>query len=68
MPNFLVNKNPQPKGEHEVHKDDCNNLPEPQNRQKLGWFTSCHGAVDEARKYYDNVDGCKHCCPACHTR
>lgn len=69
MAKYLVNKNAQPGGEHEVHKEDCNNLPEPENREYLrGEFSSCHGAVQEAKKKYPTADGCKHCSPACHKR
>lgn len=65
---YYVNKNEQPTGEHEVHKLSCSHLPEERNRIYLGSFSSCSEAVREAKKHYDNVDGCKYCCPACHTR
>jgi len=70
MPRFCVNKNAQPTGEHEVHNLDanCGHLPDSQNQHYLGSFPSCKEAVQEAKKTYSNVDGCKHCCPACHTR
>ncbi len=69
MPNYCVNKNAQPTGEHEVHNvDTCNYLPETYNRLSLGWHSDCKGAIAEAKKYYSNVDGCAHCCPDCHTR
>lgn len=65
---YYVNKNAQVTGEHEVHKSGCYWMPEPQNRKYLGEYTSCHGAVKKSKEYYNNVDGCKHCSPACHTR
>jgi hypothetical protein len=68
MPNYYVNKNAQPTGEHEVHQDGCPTPASPFNRQALGWFASCRPAVVEARKYYSNVDGCANCCPECHKR
>ncbi len=70
MPRFIVNKNAQDTGEHEVHNLDagCNHLPLTSNRRELGTFAGCHGAVTEAKKYYSNVDGCAYCCRACHSR
>ena len=68
MAAYLVNKIPQPTGEHEVHKIICDHLPEYYNRQNLGEFNSCQEAVQAARRYYSNVDGCAYCCPACHKR
>lgn len=68
MPNYCVNKQAQTTGEHEVHEMSCNNLPDSINQQSLGWHSDCHSAVKEAKEHYSNVDGCKHCCRACHTR
>lgn len=66
---YIVNTEAQAKGEHEVHKlNQCNHLPAPQNRKSLGFHLFCSLALKEAKKYYINVDGCKHCCPECHTR
>ncbi len=57
MPNFCVNKNAQPTGEHEVHNLDagCDHLPSPENRDELGSFTTCHGAVTKAKETYDKL-------------
>lgn len=68
MPDYLVNKNAQPTGEHEVHSYACDHLPSSENRQDLGWSPNCTGAMKKAKVYYSNVDGCAHCCPECHTR
>ncbi len=68
MASYYVNKNAQSTGEHEVHTTGCSYLPDPENRQYLGDFSSCRGAVREAKKYYDNVDGCYYCSNDCHTR
>ncbi len=70
MPNFCVNTNAQPTGEHEVHNLDagCGHLPEPRNRRQLGSFPNCRGAILEAKKHYSNVDGCKYCAPDCHKK
>ena len=70
MPRFCVNKNAQSTGEHEVHNLDagCSYLPALQNQRLLGTFSSCSGAIAEAKKIYSSVDGCAYCAPACHTR
>lgn len=67
MAYYYVNKNAQSTGEHEVHKEDCSDLPDSSNRIGLGYFSSCKEAVKEAKKHYDNVDGCYYCCKPCHT-
>ena len=67
MKSYYVNKNAQSNGDHEVHTSDCSYLPAAENRKYLGQFTSCVGAVAEAKKSYDQVNGCYFCCNACHT-
>jgi len=64
---YYVNKQVQDNGDHEVHESTCSWLPKEENRQYLGFFTNCHDAVREAKKYYGQSNGCKHCCPECHT-
>lgn len=68
MPNYCVNKNAQPTGEHEVHNLDafCNHLPDYSNRLDLGWHIDCQSAVRKAKEHYNNVDGCAYCCPTCN--
>ncbi len=69
MPNYLVNKNAQPTGEHEVHTTTCSHLPDYLNQDHLGFHNNCHEAVAVARVLgYSNVDGCYYCCNDCHTR
>lgn len=68
MASYYVNKNAQSTGEHEVHRSGCSWMPETQNRIYLGQFNTCGPAKTEAKKHYDNVDGCAHCSPNCHTR
>jgi hypothetical protein len=67
MARYYVNKNAQANGDHEVHASSCSFLPEVDNRIYLGEFSSCHAAVNEARKHYSDVDGCYYCSNACHT-
>jgi hypothetical protein len=69
VPNYCVNKNAQSNGDHEVHdlSADCSYLPVPANRQALGNYDTCRGAVQAAKSYYSQVNGCYFCAPACHT-
>lgn len=71
MARFILNSNQQPNGDNEVHNatTGCNWMPESQNQINLGEYTSCHGAVAAAKATYSNarINGCIHCCPACHT-
>lgn len=68
MAKYYVNKNAQSNGDHEVHKLGCAWMPAVENRIYLGEFSSCSGAVREAKRYYNQVNGCYHCSPACHTQ
>ena len=67
MTQYYVNKNAQANGDHEVHKSGCSFMPSSENRQSLGDFPSCHGAVRKAKGIYPKADGCYYCSPACHT-
>lgn len=64
---YYVNKNAQSNGDHEVHTTGCSYMPDSQNCTYLGDFNSCGPAVQEARKYYSQVNGCYYCSRACHT-
>jgi hypothetical protein len=66
MARYYVNKNAQPSGDHEVHKEGCSFMPAAENRLYLGDFSSCHPAVREAEKYYTSADGCYFCCKDCN--
>ena len=68
MSKYYVNKNAQDYGDHEVHTTGCSYFPKPENRIYLGEFSSCGPAVKEAKKHYDQVNGCYYCCNACHTQ
>ncbi|MBP1221650.1 hypothetical protein JOD96_000208 [Flavobacterium sp. 1355] len=67
MKNYYVNKNEQLNKDHEVHTSDCVYVPTPLNRVYLGIFSECKPAVAEAKKTYTKSNGCKTCCPDCHT-
>ena len=67
MNRYYVNMNEQDNGDHEVHTSNCSYLPEPLNRKDLGLFSNCRDAVQEAKKYYTQSNGCYYCSLACHT-
>lgn len=67
MKKYYVNKKAQSNGDHEVHHEDCIFLPSLENRKYLGLFSSCDGAVKEAKKDYSKANGCIRCSTSCHT-
>jgi hypothetical protein len=71
MPSFIINKNPQSNGDHEVHNKTypCSHMPNPENQISLGEHISCHGAVAAAKQTWPNnrINGCAYCCSECHT-
>lgn len=69
MARYIVNKNEQANGDHEVHRDDgsCGHMPDTGNRLYIGDFTSCAPAVTKAKQTYPQSNGCYYCCEACHT-
>jgi len=64
---YYVNKVAQNNGDHEVHKSKCNYLPSAEHRLYLGMFDNCRDAVNEAKKFYKQCNGCFYCCRECHT-
>jgi len=67
MPQYCVNRQEQPNGDHEVHAEGCTFWPSPPNAQLLGWHSDCVPAVQAARSYFYRVNGCKFCSLLCHT-
>lgn len=67
MKKYYVNKNAQSNGDHEVHSEYCQYLPNVENRKYLGEFSTCEAAVKEAKKDYSKSNGCKTCSNDCHT-
>ena len=67
MHKYYANKNSQSNGDHEVHTTGCSFMPAEHNRQYLGTFVSCRGAVQEAKKYFPRSNGCFYCSNECHT-
>ena len=70
MNKYIVNTESQITGEYEVHDldENCDRIPDEKNRQDLGYHLNCESAVNKAKEYYDNVDGCFYCAKECHTR
>ena len=57
----------------EVHNEqNCDHLPDTENRLDLGQFTDCHKAVAHAKNKYaknaKDIDACFFCCESCHTQ
>jgi hypothetical protein len=69
MPYFIVNRNAQSNGDHEVHNTTtgCSFMPNAANQLDLGYHASCHGAVQKAKETYWQSNGCYWCCPECNT-
>lgn len=67
MDRYLLNRNAQANGDHEVHKSTC--YFSPSSYIDLGLHSTCSDAIRYARSIYTNVriDGCIHCNRACHT-
>jgi hypothetical protein len=68
MPQYCVNRTVQANGDHEVHAEGCIYWPHPQNVQPLGWHAFCQPAVQAARAFYYQVNGCRTCSTGCHTQ
>ena len=67
MPSYYVNRNAQSNGDHEVHKEGCEWMPDEANKKYLGEFSNCQDAVRKAKEYDSEADGCAHCSKECHT-
>ncbi|MDT0641645.1 MULTISPECIES: hypothetical protein [Autumnicola] len=67
MERYYLNTQPQPNGDREVHKESCRYAPGVSNRKDLGFHANCESAVDKAKQSYNQVNGCIHCSPRCHT-
>ncbi len=66
MARYYVNNNAQTNGDHEVHKQGC--IWMPISKTDLGEHPNCWSAVNEAKKHYKQVNGCKTCSNECHTQ
>lgn len=74
MSKYILNRNKQDSESgknYELHnEDDCSYLPDRENRIVIGNFNNCHDAKASAKTQHpsmsSDIDGCMHCCPACH--
>lgn len=68
MSKYYVNddRTSNPGFHHEVHTKKHAEELNITNKSYLGDFSSCHGALDEAKKKYTDADGCRTCCNDCH--
>ncbi|WP_114752158.1 hypothetical protein [Pleomorphovibrio marinus] len=64
---YYVNTKAQSNGDHEVHSESCEYLPEDDNRGFLGRFSRCQDALQKAKEAFKNADGCYYCCGPCHS-
>jgi len=64
---YIVNRNAQSNGDHEVHTEHCEHLPDLDNQVPLGSHDSCRPAVVKAKAIYAKSNGCAYCCPDCNT-
>ena len=70
MPNYIVNRNPQPNGDYEVHNLSIGTtcLPLQINRESRGIHADCTAAVRATRAQgYSQANGCYYCARSCHT-
>jgi hypothetical protein len=64
---YYVNRQAQPNGDHEVHKQACAYRPSASNQISLGFQSNCRDAVRAAKSYFAQSNGCYWCSVACHT-
>jgi len=68
---YIINKNSQSNGDHEVHNKTkgCSYLPALENQIVIGNFSNCQQAVTQAKSSWPNnrINGCYWCSTACHT-
>lgn len=67
MPYYIINRNSDEKGLHEVHTISCTHEPKPTNIANLGFFANGINAVAYAKSIgWTTADGCKFCAPEAH--
>lgn len=66
MNRYYLNRQRQPNGDLEVHREWCKYMPSQNNRLYIGQFYSDITAVNTAKKLYpqcaSSINGCRHCC------
>lgn len=68
MTKYIVNKNPiyNPGYHHEVHTQEHATKLGIRDMYDLGYHSDEINAVNAAKRYYRDADGCKICCPKAH--
>lgn len=51
--------------ENEIHVEGCHRMPKKGNLKFLGNYASCHTAIKEAKKTFDDANGCYSCSWEC---
>ena len=51
--------------ENEVHEKGCHRMPKQENLEFLGNYSSCHTALKEAQKKFNDATGCYSCSWEC---
>lgn len=68
MPDYIVDRNAQSNGDHEVHLRgsvwSC--LPAEADQRELGSHDGCASALRIARLFYGQANGCARCAVSCH--
>ncbi|MCW8878610.1 MAG: hypothetical protein OQJ89_09825 [Kangiellaceae bacterium] len=59
---YYVNRSSRSEGQHEVHTSSCPDLPEGEETEILGSYSSVQEALKEALYGYERVVKCKWCC------
>jgi len=71
MDKYIINKNQQSNGDHEVHNASkgCSHLPALENQIVIGTFANCYQAVASAKSNWskNRINGCYWCATSCHT-
>lgn len=63
MARFIVDKQAQGSGQHTIHNlgTFCPDIPDSQFQKNLGNFPTSKAAAREAKKHFDQVNGCEKC-------
>lgn len=64
---YFVHDKAQMNGVHEIHTEQCVYLPPYQSLTPLGSYSDCWEGFERAKRYYNQINGCKFCVPWCHT-
>lgn len=66
MAKYYINSSAPKDSDHIVHVETCPYLPD--GLEVLGNFSTCQVAMEAARYFYHQANGCYWCCRACHAK